>query len=176
MRQTLTSETAMFLSGGGQLVASPPASYSRPDRAAIPPDEQTIRLSLTETDPAVALVESHLGYPLSEDERRRFAQHIPIIVDQDGTALISVGPVPAQSLADSGTLTLAAVPSRWDRVRMLLIGLVALIVVVLAAFGAGALITAVADAGGPVRAALAVVMLGVVVLLAIRWAVRRWAA
>lgn len=112
---TLTSKAADALSGGG------PMPFRRPSRAEQMPDEQTVRLSAPEIAAALDMVEEHLGHPLTEDERRRFAAAVPIVTDQDGTVLIAVGPppeLPAQQLADGGTVELAAVPSPWDRLRL----------------------------------------------------------
>ena len=112
---TLTPMAADALSGGG------PLRYTRPARAELPPDEQTVRLQSAVIADALALVEDSMGHPLTDDERRRFAAAVPIVTNQDGTLLIAVGPppaVPAQQIADGGTVELAAVPSPWDRLRL----------------------------------------------------------
>lgn len=112
---TLTPTAADALSGGR------PLHYNRPARADLPPDELTVRLSAPEIAAALAMVEDNLGHPLTDDQRRRFAAHVPIVTDQDGTVLIAVGPppeLPAQQLADGGAVELTLVASRGERARL----------------------------------------------------------
>lgn len=119
---TLTPKAADTLSGGG------PLHYTRPARAELPPDEQTVRLQSAVIADALALVEDHMGHPMTDDERRRFAAHVPVVVDQEGTVLIAVGPppeLPTQQLADGGAVTLTLIASRWGRWKLYAVMVVA---------------------------------------------------
>lgn len=105
--RTLTTTAADRLSGGGTLTCA-----TLDDRPAAPMPPVIAEAITYVEEPGL------LGRPLTDAERVGFAKGIPIVVDQDGFAMISVAnPPDPQLLALGGCVEVGDVTSWWSRWR-----------------------------------------------------------